>query len=160
MKLVRFLMKLNNETVSIELKNGTIVHGTITGVDISMNTHLKAVKLTLKGKNPVTLDHLSVRGNNIRYYILPDSLNLETLLVEETPRVKPKKPTAGRAGVGRGRGRGRGRGPLGWLAIEIALKPFLDKARAAMDKSDPARDPDDVDEDNKKLPSDADASDA
>jgi small nuclear ribonucleoprotein D1 len=53
------------------------------------------VKLTLKGKNPVTIDHLSVRGNNIRYYILPDSLNLETLLVEETPRVKPKKPTAG-----------------------------------------------------------------
>lgn len=67
----------------------------IKGVDISMNTHLKTVKLTLKGKNPVTLDHLSVRGNNIRYYILPDSLNLETLLVEETPRVKPKKPTAG-----------------------------------------------------------------
>ncbi|MBA0804276.1 hypothetical protein Gohar_003870 [Gossypium harknessii] len=65
------------------------------GVDISMNTHLKTVKLTLKGKNPVSLDHLSVRGNNIRYYILPDSLNLETLLVEETPRVKPKKPTAG-----------------------------------------------------------------
>ncbi|CAD6250524.1 unnamed protein product [Miscanthus lutarioriparius] len=95
MKLVRFLMKLNNETVTIELKNGTVVHGTITGVDISMNTHLKTVKLTLKGKNPVTLDHLSVRGNNIRYYILPDSLNLETLLVEETPRVKPKKPTSG-----------------------------------------------------------------
>lgn len=60
-----------------------------------MNTHLKTVKLTVKGKNPVALDHLSVRGNNIRYYILPDSLNLETLLVEETPRVKPKKPTAG-----------------------------------------------------------------
>ena len=71
------------------------VSGCALGVDISMNTHLKTVKLTLKGKNPVTLDHLSVRGNNIRYYILPDSLNLETLLVEETPRVKPKKPTAG-----------------------------------------------------------------
>lgn len=37
---------------------------------------------------------------------------------------------------------------LCWLAIEIALKPFLGKTRAAMDKSDPARDPDDSDSDS------------
>ncbi|KAH9765254.1 hypothetical protein KPL70_001805 [Citrus sinensis] len=30
------------------------------------------------------------------------------------------------------------------LAIELAFKSFLNKARAAMDKSDPARDPDDI----------------
>lgn len=35
---------------------------------------------------------------------------------------------------------------LGWLAIELAFKPWLDKARAAMDKSDPSRDPDDDDD--------------
>lgn len=85
-----------------------------------MNTHLKNVKMTLKGKNPVTLDSLSIRGNNIRYYILPDrsvptfcaqlwiwrcdadrcacvlllcSLNLDALLVEDVK--KSKKAAAG-----------------------------------------------------------------
>lgn len=107
-------MKLNNESVTIELKNGTVLVGTITGVDVSMNTYLRNVKVTLKGKNPVHHDFLSVRGNNIRYYILPDSLNLDTLLVDDTPkhaqsRIQPKQ-TKGRGGRGRGGRGGRGRG--------------------------------------------------
>ncbi|KAJ7237585.1 Sm-like ribonucleoprotein [Mycena rebaudengoi] len=116
MKLVRFLMKLNNETVTIELKNGSVVHGTITGVDMQMNTHLKTVKMTARNRDPASLDALSIRGNNIRYFVLPDALPLDTLLVDDAPKPKGRKKDALEAARGRGRGgmrggdRGRGRG--------------------------------------------------
>ena len=89
-----------------------------------MNTHLKTVKLTTRNREPQPLDTLSIRGNNIRYFILPDALPLDTLLVDDAPKPKArsKKEDAargrgargrGRGGGdrgGRGRGRGRGRG--------------------------------------------------
>jgi len=115
MKLVKLLQKLNREAVTIELKNGTVIHGTIVGVDASMNCHLKKAKVTLKGKNPVSYATLSVRGNTIRAFLLPDALNLDALLVDDTPknvqRVNADSHMSG--GMGRGRGRGRGGGMRG-----------------------------------------------
>ncbi len=67
----------------------------LSGVDVSMNTHLKTVKMTLKNKEPVNLDTLSIRGNNVRYFILPDSLPLDTLLIDDAPKAR------GRGGRGR-----------------------------------------------------------
>lgn len=58
---------------------------------MSMNTHLKSVKMTVKGKDPLTLDTLSLRGNNIRYFILPENIPLDTLLVDDTPKARAKK---------------------------------------------------------------------
>lgn len=58
---------------------------------MSMNTHLKTVKMTVRNKDPVNLDTLSIRGNNIRYFILPDSLPLDTLLLDDSPKAKAKK---------------------------------------------------------------------
>lgn len=100
MKLVRFLQKLNNESMTIELKNGTVVVGTITGVDISMNTHLKSVKLTVKGKQTISLDHLTIRGNNIRYFMLPESLALENLLVDDAPKIRNQSKAIGKNRAG------------------------------------------------------------
>lgn len=106
-------MKLSHETVTIELKNGTQVHGNITGVDVSMNTHLKSVKMTLKNRDPVQLDTLSIRGNNIRYYILPDSLPLDTLLIDDAPKGRGRGARGGRGGRGGPRGGRGGRGGRG-----------------------------------------------
>lgn len=148
-------MKCQNETVTIELKNGmhfalscsnttirnslpypsgqcsfkslltsihikgTIIHGTITSVSPQMNTALRTVKMTTKNKaNPsapgetISLDTINVRGSTIRYYILPDSLNLDTILIDDQPKPKNKARKEGDGGRGSGRGRGgpRGRG--------------------------------------------------
>jgi small nuclear ribonucleoprotein D1 len=119
MKLVRFLMKCANETVTIELKNGTIVHGTISSVTPQMNTALRAVKMTARGQDPISVDSMNIRGSTIRYFILPDALPLDTLLIDDAPKPKNKarkeadrggRGARGRGGRGGGRGRGRGFG--------------------------------------------------
>lgn len=100
MKLVRFLMKLTNESVTIELKNGTVVHGTISGLDVHMNTHLKNVRLTMLSTGETKhLDVLTVRGSSIRYYILPEALGLDALLVDDRPVANRTAPGAQRRDV-------------------------------------------------------------
>lgn len=111
MKLVNFLKKLRNEQVTIELKNGTTVWGTLQSVSPQMNATLTDVRLSIpsgvsRGNNAgaalssvylsnttteqskevvtASLQYINVRGNTIRQIILPDSLNLDSLLVDET----------------------------------------------------------------------------
>lgn len=124
MKLVKFLQKLNREQVTIELKNGTVIQGTVVGVDATMNCHLKKAKMTVyvlargqsilfclalltsqtlscrRGKNPVAYATLSVRGSTMRSWILPEALNLDAALVDDTKNRQPPpsqpKPRAGR----------------------------------------------------------------
>lgn len=154
MKLVKFLQKLNREQVTIELKNGTVIQGTVVGVDATMNCHLKKAKVTVyetkrcrerytthnlcvdaylyiqlfslaaifcfsllsfrRGKNPVSHATLSVRGSTVRSFVLPESLNLDAMLVDDAPKKTPAPASAlakkSAGGMGRGRGRGRGRG--------------------------------------------------
>ncbi|KAK0718835.1 hypothetical protein B0T21DRAFT_374243 [Apiosordaria backusii] len=66
MKLVRFLMKCQNESVTIELKGGTIISGTIASVSPQMNTALRNVKMTPRGQETIQLESLNVRGSTIR----------------------------------------------------------------------------------------------
>jgi small nuclear ribonucleoprotein D1 len=80
-QLVKFLQQLTDVTVEVELKNGSIVTGQVTTVDQNMNTHLANVKVVTKGKKPVSMEQLSVRGANIRYIVLPSELNYDRMLL-------------------------------------------------------------------------------
>ena len=99
---------------------GTILHGTIASVSPQMNTALRTVKMTPKGRDPLPLDTINIRGSTIRYFILPDSLPLDTLLVDDQPKPKNKaRKETDRARGGRGGGRGRGGGGRGrGVAVE------------------------------------------
>lgn len=54
--------------------------------------------MTVRGGEPVSLDHVTIRGNTIRCLILPDSLPLDNLLVDDTPKAKAKKRDSGELG--------------------------------------------------------------
>lgn len=71
-----------------------------------MNTHLKNVKLVPRGRPAQALESLSLRGSQVRCVILPDSLNLDTLLVDlDAPRTRPPKGGPGGGGGGKERER-------------------------------------------------------
>ena len=70
-----------------------------------MNIHLRAVKMVIRNAEAQQLETLSIRGNNIRYVILPDSLQLDTLLVDDAPKPSKRKEADVAA---RGRGAARG----------------------------------------------------
>lgn len=110
---MRFLMKLAGETVTIETKTGSVVRGIVTGVDMHMNVHLRRVELrTKESEEALSHDVLSIRGSTVRYIILPEAVNLNLLLVDDSKKVRPPAPTGAAALRGRGRGfRGRGGPP-------------------------------------------------
>ncbi|CUM65525.1 uncharacterized protein PRCAT00003171001 [Priceomyces carsonii] len=123
MKLVRFLMSMPNSTnqpVTVELKNGNSINGQILSCSPLMNLSLKNIKLVQPHQDPQLLQYINIRGNQIRQIILPDDLNIESILSKSVVKIKgngsgpgakstttptrgrPMKPRGGRGDRGRG----------------------------------------------------------
>ena len=83
MKIPYFLKKILNEFITVELKNGVTVYGTLCKFDKSMNLYLKNVKKTFKKEKTVYFDSVSIRGSMVRYIILPNWINLDLILTEK-----------------------------------------------------------------------------
>ena len=85
MKLVKFLQKLNREQVTIELKNGTVIQGTVVGVDATMNCHLKKAKVTVY---VIALYAVSI----VSWFILGTYLVFFYLLHADAGRIRSRIP--------------------------------------------------------------------
>ena len=72
--------KITNEMITVELKNGIILHGVLLNSDKYMNIYLKKVKKTDICKFDLNLENVSIRGNMIRYVILPVWINFDSIL--------------------------------------------------------------------------------
>ena len=82
MKIPFFLKKILNEIITVELKNGVTVYGTLCKFDKSMNLYLRHVKKCLSKSKSIYFESISIRGSMVRYIILPDWLNLDLILTE------------------------------------------------------------------------------
>nr|UXY87604.1 small nuclear ribonucleoprotein D1 [Cryptomonas curvata] len=80
MNLTTFLSRIINESITVELKNGSILHGILLKSDNFMNLYLKKVKKNDVLKSNLNLENISIRGNMIRYIILPIWVNFDSIL--------------------------------------------------------------------------------
>lgn len=81
--LIPFLQQLKDQQVELELKDGSVVVGKVDFIDHAMNTHLSGeVKISTKGQNTRKFEKFCVRGGTIRYFKLPQTLNIDALLLK------------------------------------------------------------------------------
>lgn len=105
----------------VELKNGDTLSGILAACDSFMNLNLKELICTSQdGERFWKMPECYVRGNNIKYFRLPDDIYEQATKAALIATQEKRQQTTGASGgsVGRGRGRqnpdwqpsGRGRG--------------------------------------------------
>lgn len=103
MKLVRVLMNLPTATsqpVTVELKNGNSVNGQVLSCSPVMNLSMKNIKLIQPHQDPQLLQFINIRGNQIRQVILPDDINIDSLLAKSVVKIKGQGSGPGSKDVG------------------------------------------------------------
>lgn len=96
-------VKVLNEAVglhvTVELKTGQLYRGRLTAIEDCMNVQLREVVLTQRDGASSTMEHVFIRGSQVRFFVLPDSLR-------HAPYVKHFSREHERKGKGLGMGYG------------------------------------------------------
>jgi len=71
---IKLLHEAECQNVTIELKNGEVYYGNLVNAEDSMNCKMNNVTLTAKDGQVTKLEHVYIRGSQVRYMILPNLL--------------------------------------------------------------------------------------
>lgn len=71
---VKLLHEAQGLLVTVELINGTIYRGRLSSIEDNMNVQLRDVTSTAKDGQVSALDHVMVRGSQVKFFVVPDNL--------------------------------------------------------------------------------------
>ena len=71
---IKLLHEAECHNVTVELKNGEVYYGNLIHAEDSMNCKMNNVTCTAKDGQMTKLEHVYIRGSQVRYMILPNLL--------------------------------------------------------------------------------------
>ena len=118
---VKLLHEAVGHTITIELKGGVTYRGRLFDAEDNFNISMKDIAVTARDGKQTHLDSVYIRGNMVRFMVVPDML-------QQAPMFKRVGPNAMKGrGIGSARGRAtimraqarRGRAPVSYTHLTL-----------------------------------------
>lgn len=97
---IKLLKEGEGHTVAIELKNGEIYKGRLDVSEDNMNCHMTGVSFTARDGRTSKLEHVFLRGSQIRFVVLPDMLKNAPMFKRVQQAKDNKEKSASKSGTG------------------------------------------------------------
>jgi len=94
---VKLLAEAQGHPVTLELKNGETYRGRLTDSDQFMNCHMKAVTFTARDGRRTRMEHVFLRGSQVRLVVLPDILQSAPMFKKVADAAKARRSGGAKA---------------------------------------------------------------
>eukprot|EP00037_Helgoeca_nana_P032478 m.414029 g.414029 ORF g.414029 m.414029 type:complete len:123 (+) comp29230_c0_seq1:230-598(+) len=98
---VKLLHESTGHIISCELKSGDLYRGKLTNVEDNMNVQFETCTRTDRLGRTSELQTVFIRGNQIRFFVVPDMLKNAPMFRNQTAKLKGEAIGAGVGGVGK-----------------------------------------------------------
>ncbi|RMZ54572.1 hypothetical protein APUTEX25_002147, partial [Auxenochlorella protothecoides] len=99
---VKLIHEAEGHIVSVELKTGEIFRGELHDAEDNWNVQLSNITATGRDGKVSHMEHIFIRGSQIRFIIIPDMLKNAPMFKRIDPKNKMKNVALGMGGRGRG----------------------------------------------------------